>query len=1018
MRIRSFALIALAALASACYGQGTISSLGGTLYSNCSQADGVQASTACLSAAGIVLDKQGNLYYADGRYGLIRKINPQGIVTTIGGTTQGYSGDNGPATSAKFLLSGGSPALAGVALDAAGNLYICDQGNNVIRMINASTGIVTTVAGNGTRGSIGDGGLAIKAELSSPAGIALDGAGNLYIADTSNDLVRKVDTAGMISTFAGNGDASYSGDGVKANATAVVSPKGLAFDGAGNLYITESGRIRKVDTTGMITTIAGPTTTPGTNGFSGDGGPAISATFSGPLGITIDSSGNIFVADANNQRIRKINTVGIISTYAGVPGNVSSPLGDGGPATSAHLGMTRDVAVDAAGNLFIAASPGQYDNIRKVTPGVGLSANPGSVPFSFSVGGAAPASQTVNVTSTGAPLNFTAAVTSGSWLSVTPTSGTTPATLTVSVNPAGLAGGTTYQGTITLTPSASGASALAIPVTLAVSGAGAPVLTSGGIVNATGYQTLLAPDTVFVIFGSAMGPAALTAASTPNYPTSLGGTSITFSPSSGGTAIPAKMIYSSAGQVAGLLPSSIAPGTYAVQLTYNSQVSAPVNVTVVARSFGIATANSAGTGAAQVTIGNVNGGVSLVRLTGGTLAFNGLTWTLAPAHPNDTLVLWGTGGGADPLNDTGGTSGDQTAAGNFTVSVDGTAITPQYAGASSGYPGLWQINFTLPPTIAADCFATLQVTAGGQLSNVVTIAIAPPGQSSCTSLISTSTLNTLSSGGNIVMAGLAIGRTTYTTSGTTSTIESVGGVFNRYTAAEFLIPYSGPRFGLCTVLNQTYPAGAKEPSGPDALLDAGTLTISGPGLSTPRTVSVFMGGPIGPAYTGSLPAGTLVNGGTYTLTGSGGTQVGPFTATATMPSSFTVSNLNSLSTINRSQPLTVNWSGSGFDQVIIGITGGILTTTSTHEVTVSCAVPASPGTYTIPAAALAYLPAVAAGSQNVGQVTISAGPNEGGVASAESSTSTALTPNLVPSGKIDFGSFSPFIGVLASATIQ
>jgi uncharacterized protein (TIGR03437 family) len=1015
MRIRLFELMAFATLASACYGQGTISSFGGTVYSSCSQADGVQATTACLSAGGIVLDKAGNLYYADGRYARIRKINPQGIVTTLGGTTQGYSGDGGPATSAKFLLSGGSPALTGIALDAAGNLYICDQGNNAIRMIAASTGIVTTVAGNGTRGSIGDGGPAIKAELSFPAGIALDSAGNLYIADTSNNLVRKVDTAGMMSTFAGNGNASYSGDGVQANQTAVVNPKGLAFDGAGNLYISESGRIRKVDTTGIITTIAGPLTTPGTNGFSGDGGPALSATFSGLLGMAIDSSGNIFVVDANNERIRKINNGGIISTYAGVPGNVSTPLGDGGPATSAYLGMTRDVALDAAGNLFIAASPSN-DDIRKVTPGVGLSVNPGSVSFSFSIGGTAPASQTVSVTSTGAPLSFTAAASTasgaGNWLTVTPTSGTTPATLTVSANPSGLAGGVTYQGTITLTPGGSGASAITIPVTLAVSGAGAPVLYTGGIVNATGYQTLLAPDTVFVIFGSAMGPAALTAASAPNYSTSLGGTSITFSPSSGGTAIPAKMIYSSAGQVAGLLPSSIAPGTYAVQLTYNSQVSAPQNVTVVARSFGIATANSAGTGAAQVTIGNVNGGISLVRLTSGTLAFNGLSWTLAPAHPNDTLVIWGTGGGADPLNDTGGTSGDQTAAGNFTVSVDGTVITPLYAGASSGYPGLWQINFTLPPTIAADCFASLQVTAGGQLSNLVTIAIAPPGQSSCTNLISTSTLNTLSSGGNIVMAGLAIGRTTYTLSGTPGAVELVGGVFNRYTAAEFLIPYSGPKFGLCSVLDQTYPAGGKEPSGPDTQLDAGTLTISGPGIS-PRAVAVS-----GNAYSSTLTNGTLVNGGTYTLTGSGGTQVGPFTATATLPTSFTVTNLSALSTIDRTQPLTINWTGTGFDQVLIGVQGGTLTTTTNHGVAIDCAVPASLGTYTIPVAALAYLPAVAAGSQNVGQVEISAGPNQGGIASAESGTSTALTPNLVPSGKVDFGSFAPYIGVLTSATIK
>ena len=161
------------------------------------------------------------------------------------------------------------------------------------------------------------------------------------------------------------------------------------------------------------------------------------------------------------------------------------------------------------------------------------------------------------------------------------------------------------------------------------------------------------------------------------------------------------MAYSLAAQVAGLLPSSIAPGTYAVQVTYNTKTSASQTVTVAARSFGIATSNSQGTGAAQATISNVNSGISLVRLTSGSLAFEGYSWTLTPAHPGDTLVLWGTGGGADAANDTGGTSGDQTAAGNFVVNVDGTPITPLYAGASSGYPGLWQINFTLPASIAA-----------------------------------------------------------------------------------------------------------------------------------------------------------------------------------------------------------------------------------------------------------------------------------------------------------------------------
>ncbi|MGA1996317.1 MAG: hypothetical protein ABSH45_11125 [Bryobacteraceae bacterium] len=465
------------------------------------------------------------------------------------------------------------------------------------------------------------------------------------------------------------------------------------------------------------------------------------------------------------------------------------------------------------------------------------------------------------------------------------------------------------------------------------------------------------------------------------------------------------MAYSLAAQVAGLLPSSIAPGTYAVQVTYNTKTSASQTVTVAARSFGIATSNSQGTGAAQATISNVNSGISLVRLTSGSLAFEGYSWTLTPAHPGDTLVLWGTGGGADAANDTGGTSGDQTAAGNFDVNVDGTPITPLYAGASSGYPGLWQINFTLPASIAADCFASVQVSAGGQLGNLVTISIAAAGQTSCTSQISAATLSKLDSGGTITMAGLTMGHSTYTSGSTTIISEVVGGVINSYTAAEFLLPYSGPKFGACTVLAETYPAGGKEPSAPDAQLDAGTLHISGPGLSQNVGATTYA---TGPNYYSSLAGGTLQGGGAYTLTGAGGTQVGPFSATATMPTSFTT-NLNSITTINRSQPLTVTWTGTGFDQVIIMVTGAILTTTTTDEVSVSCAVPASLGTYSIPAAALAYLPAVAAGAQNVGQLSLTASPNAGGTASAESSTSTSLTPPLVAGGQVDFGAFTPYI---------
>ena len=956
--VMAFGLAALPCLA-----QGTISTVAGSANC-CNSADGLQATSAWLaSAAGIVFDRHGNLYIVQASTSKIRKVSPSGILTTVAGNgTLGYSGDGGPATSAALSPSGAD--ITGLAIDASGNLFFSDVQNHVVRKIDANSGIINTVAGNGTPGFAGDGDAATKAQLNYPADLVFDGAGNLYIADSNNERVRKVDTAGTITTFAGNGNVAYSGDGVQATATAVHRPEGLAFDSAGNLYISETSdsRVRRVDSRGIITTVAGQTKK--TNGFSGDGGPATAATLAGPIGLVVDNSGNLYIADNSNGRIRKVDAAGIITTYAGITGNASTPIGDGGPATKAFLGIPKAVTLDGAGNLHIAGSAGGVVRVRKVTAGAALSTNPASLSFSYSTGGTPPASQTVDVSFSGAAVKFDAAISSGgNWLSVTPASATTPATLTVSVKPAGLASGV-YQGAITLTPASGSQQSFA--VTLTVSGASAPSFTAASVVNALGYQTKLAPDTVFVIFGSGMGPASLVAGTGPDYSTSLGGTSITFTPSGGGTAINAKMVYSSAGQIAGLLPSSIAPGAYAVSVSYGGIPSAPQNVTVVARSFGIATANSAGTGTAQATIGNVNGGISLTRFTRGSVTFNGLNWTLSPAHPGDTLVLWGTGGGADAANDTGGTSGDQTQAGNFRVNVSGRQITPLYAGASSGYPGLWQVNFVLPADINPDCFASVQVTAGGESSNAVSIPIAASGQDVCYDpQLNKDALTLLDSGGSIAVGGFGVSKGTSTTTvgGSTNTAsqENAGGGIGLYTAAEYAAIYGGIKIGPCSISDRTASSTAKNPASPERYLDAGApLPFSGPGIAAGAGLTVVSSNP-GPVYDLAFAAGTLVGGGKYTIKGNGGRDIGAFTASVDFPASFTIANWDSLNSIDRSKPLILNWTATGTDQVdIIGSTYSVIGKDASnanilHTVSFTCQVPAAPGTYTIPQAVLSYL---------------------------------------------------------------
>ncbi|MCB4791590.1 MAG: carboxypeptidase regulatory-like domain-containing protein [Elusimicrobia bacterium] len=316
--------------------------------------DGGSATAAKLyDPRGVAVDAAGNIYFSDNANSVVRKISPSGIISTIAGDgtgVAGYSGDGSSATSAKLK----NPQ--GIAVDASGNVYIADFGNNVIRKVDAS-GNISTIAGTGTADFSGDGGSAASSALNQPWGVAVDASGNVYIAEYNNQKIRKV-TSGIISTFAGTGVFGYSGDGGNATSAKLWNPTHVAVDASGNVYIADMGnrRIRKV-TSGIITTIAGN----GTAAYLGDGDSATSAELNVPWGVAVDVSGNVYIADYYNQRIRKVSS-GLISTIAG--DGTAGFSGDGGNATSAHINFPQEIAVDVAGNVYIGDSAN--NRIRKV----------------------------------------------------------------------------------------------------------------------------------------------------------------------------------------------------------------------------------------------------------------------------------------------------------------------------------------------------------------------------------------------------------------------------------------------------------------------------------------------------------------------------------------------------------------------------------------------------------------------------------------------------------------------------
>jgi trimeric autotransporter adhesin len=665
-----------------------------------STGDGGDALKASLIAPmAVAVDSAGNIFIVENGSSKIRKVDSKNVITTIAGTgVAGFSGDGSGADKAQL----NSPT--GVAVDGSGNVYIADSLNLRIRKIAAST--ISTVAGNGVLSFSGDNGQATAAQLNGPQGVAVDAGGTVYIADTANHVVRRI-RGGVITTYAGNRSAGFGGDGGAATSAQLNSPTGLAVDGAGNLYISDSAnsRVRRVAANGTISTVAGN----GTAGFGGDGSTATSANLYTPSGLAVDAAGNLYIADLSNNRVRKVTPGGTITTVAG--NGSGGYAGDGGPAVNARLSLPKAVAVDVVGNLFIADAGNKV--VRQVNVSGQISTIAGN-PLNDNLGDGGPAvnAQLGNVAGIAVDAAGNLYVSDGGARVRKIMGG-----YIVTIAGSGVAG-YSGDGSTGAFSQFNGVSGLAVDssgnVYAADTGnnavrllqpqpAGLQIRTVSN--GASNSGTAVAPGEVVVIYGSNLGPAALVQGafnSAGSLPTSLAGTTVYFNNT------PAPILYTSATQVATFVPFGLTGSTVRVAVQYQGQL-ATVSVPVTAVAPAIFT---------------LGGG------TGQAVAFNQdgtLTDAAHPAAAGAYVSIYATGTGeTDPAGKVGTVSGAELAntVVPVTATVGGIAAPVQFAGAAPNQlAGVSQINVQIPPGVPPGP-AALAIRMGGAPSQAgVTIVV-------------------------------------------------------------------------------------------------------------------------------------------------------------------------------------------------------------------------------------------------------------------------------------------------------